>query len=524
MTLSVSQLLDLPVLSNARVCAGAKFLGRPVRSLNVLEILLESDGDLWLPDHLILSTLSFTGGDEEQLNKVIRVLARIGCAGVILQLGVIGPLEPSVLRTADAVGLPLIQLPPDQLYHTIIASIVGALLQDQSATERYAARVRGRFSESIADGASIDGLLNSLAEEVGRAVALVSEWSGLVAASSNRSTSGECLEPCLVGIAAGPTSLPGCFEVIGRGVAESAWLLIGDVSDKRALTGLQRAAVEESLPFVRIWIYAQRRNAQARRKQLQELFASVIGNREDAHTSLRQVQSLGYDIACSSCAILIQPQVPQGLLAADGRRELEILDIAAIIVTALLPHAFVVPYAGMLAVVLAIPRGAEHVARQRAFEMLEKIRVPLIQMQWRCAIGSVVAAFEETGRSVELARTALKIRSSYAEVPSVVTYNDVAADAVLLELSSRPEIRQWALALLGPLKTEHESSSDLIMTLNVFFESAHSHKVAAGKLGIHPKSLKYRLDRIVTLLGVDPFKPEHQFSYNLAARITLLGQ
>eukprot|EP00456_Euglypha_rotunda_P022239 TRINITY_DN18834_c0_g1_i2.p1 TRINITY_DN18834_c0_g1~~TRINITY_DN18834_c0_g1_i2.p1 ORF type:complete len:467 (+),score=84.66 TRINITY_DN18834_c0_g1_i2:1330-2730(+) len=74
-------------------------------------------------------------------------------------------------------------------------------------------------------------------------------------------------------------------------------------------------------------------------------------------------------------------------------------------------------------------------------------------------------------------------------------------DDYLLEdaFSSRDEFRQY----LDQIAEKLERDPELLETLHVFFELRLHRKAVAGRLGIHPNTLDYRLNRIVSLAGGD---------------------
>lgn len=72
--------------------------------------------------------------------------------------------------------------------------------------------------------------------------------------------------------------------------------------------------------------------------------------------------------------------------------------------------------------------------------------------------------------------------------------------AALVGLSDEATKIDLARHLLGPL--DHES--DLLRTLQAWFEEDCSPSATAHRLGIHRNTLGYRMDKIVTLTGLDP--------------------
>ena len=78
---------------------------------------------------------------------------------------------------------------------------------------------------------------------------------------------------------------------------------------------------------------------------------------------------------------------------------------------------------------------------------------------------------------------------------------------------------------LGPLHAyDQENNSDLLRTLQVYFEAGENISLAAKRIFIHRNSFNYRLDKIKEILKTDLQDSEENFSYQLAIKIFKLLQ
>lgn len=144
---------------------------------------------------------------------------------------------------------------------------------------------------------------------------------------------------------------------------------------------------------------------------------------------------------------------------------------------------------------------------------------------------------EEVLHQVGEARGAITDDVSYAELPDslrlarsvffgsadsstrLVPAKDLSTAGLLAQLNT-PGARGWAQALLEPLD-RHASRSklDLVSTLRVFLANNGHVDGSASALGIHRHTLRYRLRRIVELLGNDLDDPTVRSELWLALRL-----
>ena len=94
----------------------------------------------------------------------------------------------------------------------------------------------------------------------------------------------------------------------------------------------------------------------------------------------------------------------------------------------------------------------------------------------------------------------------------------------MLDLFSRSaEVHQWFNRTLGALvEYDRRNKTQMVQTLEVYFDTSHSLQQAAQALHVHPNTLKYRLQRIKKILGQDPFRGENQLQFYLATKVARL--
>ena len=143
MSLTVSQLLELPCLRRARVLAGHKSLDRIVTSISVLEYAAPTETQKKLYEsiefwgsELVITGFCSVADDVDAQCANIRSMAAAGEVGMILYyVGLILPsVDPRLIRLADELDFVLICMPenePNLRYSEVIQEGMGAIIRDE---------------------------------------------------------------------------------------------------------------------------------------------------------------------------------------------------------------------------------------------------------------------------------------------------------------------------------------------------------------------------------------------------------
>jgi purine catabolism regulator len=135
----------------------------------------------------------------------------------------------------------------------------------------------------------------------------------------------------------------------------------------------------------------------------------------------------------------------------------------------------------------------------------------------RCGMGAPVnelsqwrASFRQAGQALEMARRLRDRKPLY--FPDLLVYR------LLLQLEYHPELQTFKQEILGPLLV-YEGGSELLRTLEVYFECNTNLSQAADALFIHRNTLIYRMERIAEISGLDFDHTETRLAAQLALRI-----
>jgi PucR family transcriptional regulator, purine catabolism regulatory protein len=107
---------------------------------------------------------------------------------------------------------------------------------------------------------------------------------------------------------------------------------------------------------------------------------------------------------------------------------------------------------------------------------------------------AIADAYDQAARAVTIGR---RIHGSGA----VVHFDDLGAYRVLSLVEDRAELQAFAEEVLGELTHPTDTATDLRHTLEVLLESGGNVAEAARRLHFHYNTLRYRIDKLESIVG-----------------------
>ncbi len=103
---------------------------------------------------------------------------------------------------------------------------------------------------------------------------------------------------------------------------------------------------------------------------------------------------------------------------------------------------------------------------------------------------------------------------------NVFLYEELGIVRLLLGSGDDPDLQAFIDDVTGPLVAyDRENDGSLVRTLRGFFDADCSQRLAAERLFIHHKTLRYRLERIKQLTGLDLARHEDRMRADFALRL-----
>src|SRR5215475_3185035 len=158
-------------------------------------------------------------------------------------------------------------------------------------------------------------------------------------------------------------------------------------------------------------------------------------------------------------------------------------------------------------------------ACQADWEQLRRAIVSDLGGQCHIGVGGTCARPSELPRSLREAGLALRLQktllpgSGACEYPRLGIFRMLAAIPDLTDVEEF--IREWLGSLLD---YDARRKAELVRTLTQYLEHGGNYDATAAELSVHKSTLKYRLQRIRELTGVELNDPDVHFNLQLATR------
>jgi DNA-binding PucR family transcriptional regulator len=172
---------------------------------------------------------------------------------------------------------------------------------------------------------------------------------------------------------------------------------------------------------------------------------------------------------------------------------------------------------------LLVARGAQVVLLADQEADWEKFRQALIRNlgggRVRLAVGEQCSRVDDFPRSFRQARLAMQLLETAEWEDRVVRFDDLGVYRLLIGNDALDEVARFVRLWIGTLLTyDADRNADLVRTLTHYLDRGGNYVATAASLIVHRNTLKYRLQRIRQITGLDLSDPEVSFNLQLATR------
>lgn len=160
--------------------------------------------------------------------------------------------------------------------------------------------------------------------------------------------------------------------------------------------------------------------------------------------------------------------------------------------------------------------------RHRADTLLYTVRQRFPEWSLQAGLSVQLRPPELMPAAFQEAMAALEVAAAFELPEDLLVFEDIGLYRLLYALRGTPESQAFVDDILGPLlRHERRIAAELFSTLEIVL-SGRTLGEAANALQVHYNTVRYRLERVRDLCGLDIENPEHRLRLQLAIKMQRL--
>jgi purine catabolism regulator len=315
-------------------------------------------------------------------------------------------------------------------------------------------------------------------------------------------------EPVLSGGGGREAQFP--IEVAGRTLGT---LVLRSRADQP--NGMHAVYARQTAEICGIEILQQRTRRETEERLGLDLVEQLLDENHDLEIIAARLMRLGYDIGNERRHVAVVMGVE-----GEGNQYVACHDVARELQRAAQRDDATVVIANYRALFIVFVSLAPSTAERRVRDWLHGVLSS--HQEELCSVGVSRLVREMPGlrSAVRQGLDAWDLGRHIGNLESPYFYEQMGLFRLLAELRGRDELRRFYDETLGELvRYDHEHNTDLVHTLQVFFDQNANASQTSRALYVHRNTLNYRLQRIVEITGLDLNDAEARLAFQLAIKI-----
>lgn len=521
--LRLREVLEIGPLRGRPVLAGHRGLDRVVTGLNVMEV---PDIGAWAKPHELLLTTAYPlRHDPERLPDLIEELDDLGLAGLGIKVGrYVDDVSPAMLARADERGFPVILLPDGVGFDEMFTEVLRVILDRDAGRALDRDELQRRLLQLLIDGGGLDEIVDAIGRRFG-APCLVLDHDGFVVVGSGADSITHLLADGGALASDGAITLDDSGRTVATTASGLNYLTARVASadqhfgqlvvfeNDRPLEVADRGTLEVASTVAAL---AMRNRADVQRvehRYRHRVLAELVGPDADLRgRAVAQASSIGWDAARASVVVVaeadedVDPVATSRFVANIGHR-VRVAD----------RRAAIGELDERVVMILGAEIHADHVALVRSWQAETRTNCSFSFGISRPTVDAagLRAAYDQACRAAEIGR-------QVDGGGHVTTFDSLGALRLLCLVPDTGELQSFMVDLLGPLADGTAEAAELRHTLAVLLDTNCSLAESARRLSFHYNTVRYRLDRLKSLVGPFTEDPALRLDLQLALAIARL--
>jgi purine catabolism regulator len=546
MGITVHEALLLPALKEAVLVAGKAGVDRVIASVNMMEV--PDILNFVKKDEFIVTTTYPIRDNPEAQERLIPNLVNKGVAALAIKpVFYSDEIPPLMVRQAEDLGFPLIQLPKNASFNEILNPVLGEILNRQATVLHRNEEVHTRFMELVLKGGTLGDIAALLATLQKNPVSihtprLVLLGFGVPGTESKRESFKRAEELCqdanalagLIGNREGRMTLSegaAKFEILVHhmvAAGEDYGFLILWLEREQ---DYEINVIEQAVTVIALEIMKLRAITEVERRFKSFFIEEIIqGKLKSRAEVVSRGRAYGWDLSAEFLPILIEIEDyldfvimrnPQYDPVKIQKRFWNTVSKSMMFHT---NGGIAVDIGARILILLKTdPEDPKRKSNDLAEKIVGKIQEEMSQdkpLVITAGIGRIVRDILCLNEGYTHAERALEIGQTVYGSGSITHYDNLGIYRLMDLKSGSGESARFSKELLGELETSDELyHTDLLKTLKTLFECNFNLKKTADTLSVHYNTIRYRVAKIEQLARVSLDSEEDRLNLQLAFKV-----
>lgn len=550
MPVTVGQILELPLLKDARLLAGESGLDRRVTSVTVGEV---PDIAEWLSGgEMVLSTMFAVKGDlERQREFCKRVMMADAAALFVKTTRFVESIPADIIALAQKRKFPIVEVPQSLRWTRLMQEATEVIINRQASLLEQSQSLHRSLLGVVIRGGGWQELVDEAARLLDGPLFILDTSLEVLAASRSMTVAASDLAARLSHLdmrerfaAPGGGQKPFRLDHEGSPVMfalpiVSSHRRLGYVcalTEARELSDNEVLILEHTATIAALEMAQDRVRFETEVRLKGDFVDDVISGGAGLGGSLsRRGAFLGCDLSRGAAIILLGVDEFDGLIVRKGLDQEEIDRRIEVVFTHCSRYVSSAEPSSLTSlksghVVVFVCGHAAHDAGflKRTTAALQELGRSVADLSVSAGISTFAADVSRMDRGYREALVALKVARKLHGPGSMLHFADVGTFRILLDIWERDpeEIRALYEETIGPVdRYDVANGTQLTLTLSVFFNNNENLTQTAGELYAHRHTIRYRLEKIAEITGLSVFQTEHKerLGLGLKARSLLMS-
>lgn len=514
---SMSELLSLPIFQESRVLGGKAGLEKLVSGVNLSDT---PEYYKWLSENELLITTCFSiHQDPGAIAEFVSNVAARGLSGICVKPAqYLGEMPAVMIGQADALGIPLIELPSSVRFADITKAVSDELLRRQTALLHSTLSANRLFTRIIIEGAGLYDIGRMISDLIGGSVLILDTVNDrramFIAPADDATFSGLSEEEIISAFIAVSRRHE---MVIGDGFFGYLYLYGVDASCGPDEDMLAQILHTIPLEITREQIIQTTRNDGVTSYVL-HLLSDLITDEEWEYA---RAAEFGLNLRGKQLVFrgVIADRPEKTGHSGSFERTLLLGNIKSQFTGLGLNFRLITTGSDYLILLSDSPKG-NHLGRllSRLTDLAAKVEADYPSLKITAGCGRVHSGIRGLVQSNREASVALKAASSRGE--GLYCFDGLGILRLIYAENPEQEISAYISETLGELVDKSQPRNpELLRTLECYFTSDGNIRRIAAETFAHYNTVTYRLNVIKEATGLDPRKPEERFQLELALHL-----